>query len=462
MSLHNQRQPMTKKRRILLVDDDTSLLRLLSLRLRAAGFDVHIAGSGEEALGKLPTCQPQLVITDLRMDGMDGMALFDSIHSRYPWLPVFILTAHGSIPDAVEATRKGVFGYLTKPFDSKSLLTSIEDAFRHAPQPVQADPLDPDNSWCRDIMSCSPVMEELLAEAKRAAPSDVAILLQSESGTGKELLARAIHNASGRSGGPFIAVNCAAIPDQLLESELFGHRKGAFTGATRDHAGLFQAADRGTLFLDEVGDMPLEFQAKLLRVLQEQIVRPVGSTSTIPVDVRIISATHRDLEAEVAEGRFRADLYYRLNVIMLEVPALADRREDIPLLANHFLSQAARKLEKHISGFSRDAMELLISAPWPGNVRQLVNMVEQVAVLTTTPVISLTLAQRALRGKTGELVPLAEAQSQFEREYLIRLMQITQGNVTQAARLAKRNRTEFYKLLNRHHLEPALFRHSAG
>jgi two-component system response regulator GlrR len=305
-------------------------------------------------------------------------------------------------------------------------------------------------------------MEELLAEAKRAAPSDVAILLQSESGTGKELLARAIHDASSRSGGPFIGVNCAAIPEQLLESELFGHRKGAFTGATRDHVGLFQAADGGTLFLDEIGDMPLEFQAKLLRVLQEKVIRPVGSTSTIPVDVRIISATHRDLEEEVAGGRFRADLYYRLNVIMLEVPALADRREDIPLLSNHFLSQAGRKLDKHISGFSREAMELLISAPWPGNVRQLVNMVEQVAVLTTTPVISPTLVQRALRGKTGELVPLAEAQSQFERDYLIRLMQITQGNVTQAARLAKRNRTEFYKLLNRHHLEPALFRHSAG
>ena len=453
---------MTKKSRILLVDDDTSLLRLLSLRLRAAGFDVHIASSGEEALGKLPTCQPHLVITDLRMNGMDGMALFDSINNRYPWLPVIILTAHGSIPDAVEATRKGVFGYLTKPFDSKGLLACVEDAFRHAPQPVQADPADPDHAWRRELITCSPVMEELLSEAKRAAPSDVAILLQSQSGTGKELLAKAIHYASRRSKGPFVPVNCAAIPEQLLESELFGHRKGAFTGATRDHVGLFQAADGGTLFLDEIGDMPLEFQAKLLRVLQEKVIRPVGSTSSIPVDVRIISATHRDLEASVAEGGFRADLYYRLNVIMLEVPALADRREDIPLLANHFLSQETRKLDKPVSGFSKDAMELLISAPWPGNVRQLLNIVEQAAVLTTAPVISATLVQRALRGKTGELVPLAEAQSQFERDYLIQLMQITQGNVTQAARLAKRNRTEFYKLLNRHHLEPALFRHSAG
>ena len=453
---------MTKQHRILLVDDDTSLLRLLSLRLRAAGFDVHVAGSGKEALGKLPTSQPDLVITDLRMDGMDGMTLFDNIHNRCPWLPVIILTAHGSIPDAVEATRKGIFGYLTKPFDSKTLLSTVDDALRHAPQPVQTDPGDPGNAWRREIISCSPVMEELLSEAKRAAPSDVSILLQSQSGTGKELLAKAIHNASRRSDGPFVPVNCAAIPEQLLESELFGHRKGAFTGATRDHVGLFQAADGGTLFLDEIGDMPLEFQAKLLRVLQEKVIRPVGSTSSIPVDVRIISATHRDLEAAVAEGSFRADLYYRLNVIMLEVPALADRREDIPLLANHLLAQMGHRLDKRINGFSKEAMELLIAAPWPGNVRQLLNVVEQAAVLTTAPVISAPMVHRALRGKTGELVPLAEAQSQFERDYLIRLMQITQGNVTQAARLAKRNRTEFYKLLNRHHLEPALFRHGAG
>lgn len=457
MYQHPQPQ-MNAKQKILLVDDDASLLKLLSIRLNAVGFDVDAVTSGEEALGRLPSYQPHLVITDLRMDGMDGLALFDSIHERHPSLPVIILTAHGTIPDAVQATRRGVFGYLTKPFDSKALLDCVNDALRQGFRPLVTDPQDPEHNWRRDIVSGSHLMEELVNEAKRVASSDVSILLQSQSGTGKELLARAIHNASKRRDEPFIPVNCAAIPEPLLESELFGHRKGSFTGATQDHVGLFQAADGGTLFLDEIGDMPLEFQAKLLRVLQDKEIRPVGSTRPRPVDVRIISATHTNLEEAITEGRFREDLYYRLNVVMLEVPKLCERREDIPVLASHFLAQARERFSKQVNGFSQEAMELLLTAPWPGNVRQLLNVVEQVVVLTTTPIIPASLVQRALRGKTGEIVPLAEAHSKFERNYLVRILQITQGNVSQAARLAKRNRTEFYKLLHRHHLEPGLFR----
>jgi len=258
-----------------------------------------------------------------------------------------------------------------------------------------------------------------------------------------------------------VAINCAAIPEALLESELFGHRKGAFTGADRNHTGLFETANGGTLFLDEIGDMPLEFQAKLLRVLQEGEVRPVGMAQSISVDVRIISATHTDLEAATEARTFREDLYYRLNVVMLELPVLADRCEDIPLLANHFLSQLQQRSSSCVArSFSREAMELLMAAPWPGNIRQLLNVVEQVAVLTTSPLVSASLVQKALRGKTKEVLPLGEAQSQFERDYLVQIMQMTRGNVCQAARLAQRNRTDFYKLLHRHQLEPALFRHS--
>ena len=449
---------MESKRKVLLVDDDEGLLKLLSIRLKAAGFDVNAVLSGEQALGRLAGYHPHLVITDLRMDGMDGLTLFDIIHERNPTLPVIILTAHGTIPEAVQATRKGVFGYLTKPFDSKELLEIVNDALRLGGKPEYSAPDEPSQAWRRDIISRSSTMEQLLSEAKRVAASEVSILIQSQSGTGKELLAKAIHNASMRKSKPFVPVNCAAIPEPLLESELFGHHKGSFTGATRDHKGLFQAAHGGTLFLDEVGDMPLGFQAKLLRAVQEKEVRPVGSTQSYPADVRIVCATNSNLEDAVTSGKFREDLYYRLNVVMLELPPLSDRREDIPLLANHFLVSLRERGYKNVKRFSPEAMELLVGAPWPGNVRQLLNVVEQSVVLSTTPIIPASLVQRALRGKTGEIIPLAEAQGRFERDYLIRVLQITQGNVSQAARLARRNRTEFYKLLHRHHLEPVLFR----
>ncbi len=447
--------------KILLVDDDASLLRLLSMRLKAADFTVVTAASGRQALARLPTFQPQVIITDLRMEGMDGLTLFNEVHSRYPSLPVIILTAHGTIPDAVDATRKGVFSYLTKPFDSQQLLENIAAALHHAGPQTDSGNDDEDQAWRREIVTTSPRMDELLKQAWRVAQTDVSILVQSESGTGKERLAQAIHAASPRHEGPFVAINCAAIPEALLESELFGHRKGAFTGADRNHTGLFEAANGGTLFLDEIGDMPLEFQSKLLRVLQEGEVRPLGMTQALPVDVRIISATHRDLEAAIDEREFREDLYYRLNVVMLELPSLAERCEDIPLLASHFLNQLQQRSKNcQARSFSREAMELLMAAPWPGNIRQLLNVVEQVSALTTTPVISVALVQRALRGKGREILPLGEAVSQFERDYLVQILQMTRGNVCQAARLAQRNRTDFYKLLHRHQLEPALFRHN--
>jgi two-component system, NtrC family, response regulator GlrR len=445
--------------RILVVDDDPALLRLLSMRLSSVGYEVATVESGEKAIARISTFKPHLVITDLRMNGMDGMALFDQIHQRNQALPVIILTAHGSIPEAVDATSRGVFGYLTKPFDGKDLLEQITRALRVTGEHHDSREEEGGAEWRHEIVTRSPLMENLLGQTLMVASSDASIFIHGQSGSGKELLARAIHKASTRARGEFVAVNCSAIPEALFESEFFGHVKGSFTGATRDHKGLFQAANGGTLFLDEIGDMPLGFQVKLLRAIQERSVRPVGSTQPQAVDVRILSATHCDLDELRKSGTFREDLYYRLNVVALEIPSLIDRREDIPLLANHFLGNLGDALKKSVKGFSPDAMEVLLSAPWPGNVRQLFNVVEQSVAFATTSLIPASLVQRALRGEAdGEMPAFADARSRFELEYLTQLLQITNGNVSQAARIAKRNRTEFYKLLHKHHLNPSLFK----
>ncbi len=441
---------------LLLVDDDPDLLKLLSMRLTAAGHRVTSVESAEAALTQLAVARPQLVVSDVQLPGRDGLALFDEIRKRHPALPVILLTAHGTIPDAVEATARGVFSYLTKPFDGKALLDKVNEALALAP-PAEPE-REGDDTWRAAIVSRSNCMAELLTEAKMVAASDASVLIRGESGSGKELLAQAIHRASPRAAKPFVAVNCSAIPEALLESELFGHVKGSFTGAVANHRGLFVTADGGTLFLDEIGDMPPALQVKLLRVLQERSVRPVGASQSVPVDVRILSATHRDLDAAMAEGQFREDLYYRLNVVSLHLPTLGERREDIPLLANHFLARLSEKYGKRFNGFAPDAMKALTTASWPGNVRQLHNVVEQVCALTTTPLIPLTLVQRALRVPTVEVLTYAQARERFERDYLVGLLKLTDGNAADAARLADRNRTEFYRLLQRHGLTPGQFR----
>lgn len=443
------------KGKILLVDDDLDLLRLLSMRLGAAGYQTVAVESAKEALTRLEMSPFQVMITDLRMEGMPGMALFEAVHQRNPTMPVIILTAHGSIPDAVAATKQGIFAYLTKPFDGQELLESIERAMKLCG--VEADP-SMDQRWRRAIVTRSSLMEDLLGQAKLVAESQASVLICGESGTGKELLARAIHEASPRQDQPFIAINCGAIPESLLESELFGYSKGAFTGALRDQPGLFQAADHGTLFLDEIGDMPHTLQVKLLRAIQERQVRPVGSTQSVSVDVRLVSATHRNLEEEVAAHRFREDLYYRMVVVTLEIPPLEKRREDIPLLATHFLTELSRTENKQVQGFASDALELLLSAPWPGNVRQLFNVVEQTYALSTTPLIPASLVQKALREQPPVYPSFEEARLRFEQEYLVRLLKVTKGNVSQAARLAQRGRTDFYKLMRRHRLNAGMFK----
>jgi two-component system, NtrC family, response regulator GlrR len=448
-------KPLTSKERgpVLLVDDDKDLLQLIAMRLSAAGYAVTAVESGAAALTALAVSRPQVVVTDLRMEGMDGMALFDAIHRQSPSLPVVILTAHGTIPEAVTATRRGVFSFLTKPFEPKVLLETVAEAMR-----LSSVPGEDTEDWRTEIMTRSSGMEQLLSQAKRVAASDASVCIFGASGTGKELLARAIHRASSRAAEAFVAVNCGAIPEGLLESELFGHKKGSFTGAISDRRGLFQAAQGGTLFLDEIGDMPLPLQVKLLRALEERKIRPVGAHEMLNIDVRVIAATHRKLEERIASGEFREDLYYRLNVVKLYIPALAERREDVPLLANAFLSRLATRYQRSGLTLSPEALELLVSAPWPGNVRQLLNVVEQAVALSATEIIPDSLIRQALHSKESELTPLDEARKAFEREYLVRILKITAGNVSKAARLAGRNRTEFYRLLERHSLEPSVFK----
>jgi two-component system response regulator GlrR len=438
--------------RILLVDDDPGLLRLLSIRLRAEQYEVEAVESAAEALGALPRFRPDLVITDLRMQSMDGIGLLKEIQRQRPGLCVLLLTAHGTIPDAVEATQSGAFGFLTKPVDKQQLLEYVERAMKVSGLSKT------DEDWSADIITRSPAMEASLQQAKMVATTDTRVLITGESGTGKELLARAIHRASGRREQPFVGINCSAMAENLLESELFGHEKGAFTGAHRSHKGLFQAAHGGTLLLDEIGDMPMRLQVKLLRVLQEQQVRPVGSTDAISIDTRVISATHQDLNDLMTKGAFREDLYYRLNVVHIRLPALRERREDVPLLVEHFLQQVAAETSVQRKVYAPEAVELLVANNWPGNIRQLYNVVRQNVALSPTRIVSSEQVRSALGEQANALPSFTQARDEFTRNYLSQLLQITGGNVSQAARLAKRNRTDFYKLLGRHQLNPEHFK----
>jgi len=440
--------------RLLLVDDDTSLLKLLGIRLEAEGYAVDTAASAEAAMTALRNEAPDLVITDLRMEGASGLELFEQIRHFHPGLPVVIMSAQGTIPEAVSATQKGVFEFLTKPIDKSRLLTTIASALQQS-SGIQKDIFE---DWREHIVTHSPLMERLLNQVRQISSSDVSVLITGASGTGKDLFARAIHEADELRQGPMVAVNCGALPEQLLESELFGHVKGAFTGAIGEHAGLFRAASGGTLFLDEIGDIPPPLQVKLLRALQERRIRPIGSTASIPVDVRIISATNRDLEREMRDGQFREDLFYRLNVVNLHIPSLAERLEDIPLLANYFLRATRAYRKGSVSSFAPAAMEVMIGAPWPGNVRQLENVVQRTAALSTSPVIPDTLVREALTVQDQFLPSLTQARQQFEHDYLVKVLRLTNGSAAEAALLAQRNRTDFYKLLKRHNINPERFK----
>jgi two-component system response regulator GlrR len=438
---------------VLLVDDDADFLKLLSTRLERDHYRVTTAESGDKALTVLQSVVPDIVVTDLRMDGMDGIALLDRLQHDHPSLPVLIITAHGTIPEAVTATQRGAVGFITKPIERDDLLEKLRTAMRvyGGARTVEDGGGDAGRDGFGDWPTRSSRMQALLGEAQTAARSNASILIRGETGTGKERLARFVHDASPRAGGPWVTVNCAAMPEHLLESELFGHVKGAFTGATGSHTGLVSAAHGGTLFLDEIGDMPLDLQAKLLRVLEDRKVRPVGSTIEHHVNIRVISATHRDLNDAIESGGFRADLYYRLNVLELTLPRLAERREDIPLLVHDFLEDLCAGGERRV--YAPEALELLTAADWPGNVRQLRNIVERNVALAPGVVISREQVRDALGEAELEFPSYDEARDSFTRDYLVQLIKIADGNVSRAARLAQRNRTDFYKLMKRHGIE---------
>ena len=447
---------MTAINRILIVDDEDNVRRMRSTAFALQGFETHCANNGRTALHLFADIHPDVVLMDIRMPEMDGIKALKEMRSHETRTPVILMTAYAEVETAVEALRCGAFDYVIKPFDLDELnlivqralqLQSMKKEIRHLHQALST-------SWqWGHILTNSPAMMDICKDTAKIALSQASVLISGESGTGKALIARAIHYNSRRAKGPFIKVNCAALPESVAESELFGHVKGAFTGAISNRSGKFEMADNGTLFLDEIGELSLALQAKLLRVLQERKVRPLGSNRDIDIDVRIISATHRDLPKAMTRGEFREDLYYRLNVVSLKIPALAERTEDIPLLANHLLRQAAERHKPFVRAFSTDAMKRLMTASWPGNVRQLVNVIEQCVALTSSPVISDALVEQALEGENTALPTFVEARNQFELNYLRKLLQITKGNVTHAARMAGRNRTEFYKLLSRHELD---------
>jgi two-component system response regulator GlrR len=447
-----------EKEHILVVDDEDGLLHLVKMRLTAMGFAVTGCTTGREALAAAKKNRFDLAITDLRLGSEDGLDVTEELLRIHPGLPVIILTAHGSIPNAVEAMQRGAFGYLTKPFDDKELKAKIEEGL--SPQRMRGEiqrlkSLVNELYGMENIVARSPAMQRLLQQVVQVADSDATILLFGETGTGKEVFARVIHSNSRRSKGPFVALNCAAIPETLFESELFGHVRGAFTSAHGAKRGLFQSANGGTLFLDEIGEMPLSMQVKLLRAVQEREVREVGSEISTKIDVRIIAATNKDLGEAVKNGSFRNDLYYRISVVPLFIPPLRDRRDDIPLLAQHFLTSSAKRANKDLRGFTPAALNRLVSNPWAGNVRELENVIEKAAVMTRQDMITPDLLPSLGTSPDAPLKPLTEAKEEFEKTYLKNVLQLTGGNISRAAQFAGRYRADFYKMLRKYGLHPS-------
>lgn len=441
--------------RLLVIDDVASLREFLGIFFRREGYEVKTAASGEEGLGIFERWRPDLVITDLQMPGINGLELLRKVKE---WsakegvdVPVLLITAHSSVSTAVDAMREGAFDYIPKPFLNEELRATVGKA-------LAMRRLVADNARMRaelgeryqlgQLVGASPAMQQVYALVRRVMGTRINCLIIGESGTGKELVARAVHYGSERAGGPFIAVNCGAIPENLFESELFGYRKGAFTGAARDKQGMFAAAHNGTLFLDEIGEMPLSMQVKVLRALAERKIAVVGDTAETPVDVRVVAATNRNLEQEVKEGRFREDLYWRLNVVQIDLPPLRDRVEDIPALAMHVLERIAKEYGKKVHGFTPESMALLKNYRYPGNVRELQNIVERAVALESGPLVTPSSLPERVQGEVS-VAAQAEVEEEFlvegidlearlrsvERRYLEQALMATDGNKTQAAKL---------------------------
>ena len=448
--------------KILIVDDDHNILEVIRMRLESADYEVTTAARDEEALEAIRTQVYDLSIVDLQLAQTDGISLMEGLHLVLPEMPVIILTAYGSIESAVEAIKRGAYSYLTKPFDSQDLLLQIEKALenrRLTSEIKRLKGLLEERFDFANIVARSEKMTKVLDVVSQVAKTESTIFVYGESGTGKELIAKAIHLASLRKDRPFVAINCAALPETLLESKLFGHEKGAFTGAVRSTKGHFTQAHEGTIFLDEIGDMSLSTQAKLLRVLQERQFYPLGSEKLIEVDVRMIVATNKDLEDLVKQGLFREDLFYRIHVIPIFLPPLRERKEDIPLLAEHFLKRFSQQMKKAVKGVTPAAMQKLMLHDWPGNVRELENTIEYAVAMTQQDLINeeLILQSKGI-SSPGPLKSLKEARDDYEKSYLVHLLEICGGNVSKAAKLAGKYRADLYDLLKKHHLNIADFK----
>jgi two-component system response regulator AtoC len=444
--------------RVLIVDDEESIRLVLRTLLRKHGYDVDVAASAEEALAKVASVAPDFVLTDVRMSGLDGLGLVRALRARGVESVVIVMSAYGSVDLAIEAMQAGAYDYVAKPFRQDEVLLTLRKA-------EEREELRRENRALRQAAQEQARFEEMLGQSEemrrvfrtvdKAAAYATTVLVQGESGTGKELVARALHRRSPRKDRPFVAVNCGAIPEALLESEIFGHKRGAFTDATSDKTGLFEEADGGTLFLDEIGELPGKLQVKLLRVLQEGTIRRIGETKDRKVDVRVVTATARDLETEVEEGRFREDLFYRLNVLPITVPPLRERKADIPLLVEHFLAKHNARLHTRVRSVTPGAMKLILAYPWPGNVRELENLMERAIVLADGDVLGEEDLPQHLRAPVGVHAMVLEsgdlsikrATRLIEDTLIRRALEQTKGNRTQAARLLEiSHRALLYKL----------------
>jgi two-component system response regulator PilR (NtrC family) len=445
---------MVQPSRILVVDDEQSLREFLEIFLRKAGHDVHVADGGGAAVALIEAGEEfDLVLTDLKMPDVDGMGVLDTVKSSFPDTQVLIMTAYASAETAIDAMKRGAYDYVQKPFNVDEIAVVVEKGVEQRRLLVENRELRAQvrrqHSY-HNLIGRSPRMQQVFDLISRVAETRTSVLITGESGTGKSLIARALHSASERKDSPLVTVNCGAIPEHLLESELFGHVKGAFTGAYADKLGMFAAADQGTIFLDEIGDVPMHLQVKLLRVLQERLVRPVGSHEERAVNVRVIAATNQDLEGGIRSGSFREDLYYRLNVIHIEVPSLRERRSDIAPIAQSFLKRFAEEMGKDIKDFEPTTMEVILAYDYPGNVRELENVIERAVTFETQPLVTRTSlppallgVARSVDGASAQLelpadgLDLEAALGDLERDLLGQALEHTQGNRTEAARLLR-------------------------
>lgn len=447
-------------RTILVVDDEEEIREALQGVLKDEGYDVMAAGSSEEALGMLDSRVPELVLLDIWLPGVDGIGALREIKGRFPTLPVIMISGHANIETAVKTTKLGAYDFIEKPLSLDKVILTVEHA-------IEQKRLIEENTTMRqrevakyEMIGGSPAMDALRNDIQRAAPTNSWVLITGENGTGKEFVARNIHLLSNRAGRPFIEVNCAAIPEELIESELFGHEKGAFTSAVAKKKGKFDLADKGTIFLDEIGDMSLKTQAKVLRILQEQSFERVGGTELIKVDVRVIAATNKDLKEQIRQGTFREDLYYRLNVIPFHVPPLRERVGDIPEFVSHFLAEFSRETAREAASVSREAMDALLRYSWPGNVRELKNLIERLVIMSPSQVISIDDIPDYIKGdgSSGDeglfnAALLKEARKEFEKEFIVRKLKDFGGNIARTAEAIGVERSHLYRKIKSYGIE---------